>query len=277
MAYIEKTWYGSLVMQYHKHLPMGLMKRYHTRGNWNEFRNSVNKGMIPSCIDFLKLDIDLVKHDAGLSDDEVTTLKGVQNILTHSYQLLTHLKTTWEIMPDYDKANIKRNLGDLIGVLGGIMGSIALIALGADDDKNKGAFENIMANLALYESDRLTSESFMYNPIGMQTELKTLMSTPLAAQSVISDGLKAIYEIGGFIMQGDSFDPIYKSGRFAGENKLSVYIQRRIPMWNGIRQVIDSPDNNHYYKVGDTACSLINTKGIGNWIGGRGYDYGKED
>ena len=277
MAYIEKTWYGSLVMQYHKHLPMGLMKRYHTRGNWNEVRNSVNKGMIASCIDFLKLDIDLVKHDAGLSDDEVTALKGVQNILTHSYQLLTHLKTTWELMPDYDKANIKRNLGDLIGVLGGITGSIALIALGADDDKDKGAFENIMANLALYESDRLTSESFMYNPIGMQTELKTLMSTPLAAQSIITDGLKSIYEIGAFIMQGDDFDPIYKSGRFAGENRLGVYIQRRIPMWNGIRQVIDSPANNHYYKVGDTACSLINTKGIGNWIGGRGYDYGKED
>lgn len=117
----------------------------------------------------------------------------------------------------------------------------------------------------------------MYNPIGMQTELKTLMSTPLAAQSIITDGLKSIYEIGAFIMQGDDFDPIYKSGRFAGENRLGVYIQRRIPMWNGIRQVIDSPANNHYYKVGDTACSLINTKGIGNWIGGRGYDYGKED
>ena len=274
MAYIEKTWYGSLVMQYHKHLPMGLMKRYHSRGNWNEFRNSVNKGMIHSCIDFLKLDIDLVKHDCGLSDDEVSALKGVQNICTHGYQLLTHLKTTWELMPENDKRNIMRNLGDLLGVLGGISGSVALIALGSDDDEKRTGVASIMYNLALYESDRLASESFLYNPIGMTTEVKTLMSTPIAAQSIITDGLKTIYEIGGFIMQGDSFDPIYKSGRFAGESKLSVYIQRRIPMWSGIRSVIDSPSNNHYYKVGDTACGLVNTKGLGNWIAGRGYDYG---
>lgn len=273
MAYIEKSWYGSLVMQYHKHLPMGLMKRYHSRGNWNEFRNNVNKGMIHSCIDFLKLDMDLVKTDCGLTDNEVSALKGVQNILTHSFQLLTNLKATWEITPDYDKANIKRNLGDLIGTLGGIMGAIALIAMGADDDDDEGSAMSIAKNLALYESDRLASESFMYNPIGMQTEVKTLMSTPLAAQSIITDAFKTIYEIGGFIMQGDDFDPIYKSGRFAGESKISVYVQRRIPMWSGIRGVIDSPANNHYYKVGDRVCSLVNTKGLGNWIGGRGYDY----
>lgn len=272
MAYIEKTWYGSLVMQYHKHLPMGLMKRWHSRGNWNEVRNNVNKGIVHSCIDFMKLDIDLVKQDCGLTDDETSALKGVQNILTHSFQVLTHLKAAWEIAPDYDKANIKRNLGDLIGTLGGIMGAIACIAIGAGDDDDESAL-SIAKNLALYESDRLSSESFMYNPLGMQTEIKTLMSTPLAAQSIITDGLKTIYEIGGMIMQGDDFDPLYHSGRFAGENRISVFIQRRIPMWSGIRGVIDSPANNHYYKVGDRVCSLVNTKGIGNWIRGKGYDY----
>jgi hypothetical protein len=149
---------------------------------------------------------------------------------------LMNMRDTWKFTTDYDRANIKRNLGDLTGVTLAVLGALLLIMTGDDDD------DSIAYNLALYEFDRLASESFLYNPVGLINEGKKLMSTPIAAQSVITDGMSAIGNIAGIIMQGEDFDPYYHSGRFAGEHKLSVYIQRRIPIWNGIRGIVDTTD-----------------------------------
>lgn len=264
-AYIERKWYGSLIMQYHKHLPMGILKRYKTRGFYNETRGTVEKGMVTSVKDFLSLNFDVVKHDMGLSDDEVFTLKGLQNIFQCIGDFLIKLPTTWAIAPEYDKANIKRNLGDAVGVLASLSTSVALFAIGDDDD------DGMLYNLAIYEADRLGSEAFMYNPIGAINEGKKLMSTPIAAQTIINDAWKTMNEICGFILEGDEYDPYYKNGRFAGESKLSVFVQRRIPIWNGIRNMIDISDNNKFYKVGTTGSILFNTQAIGNWVAGRGY------
>ena len=43
-ANIEKHWWGSVVMQYHKHMYPGIMKRWRRRGYYNEFRGSVERG-----------------------------------------------------------------------------------------------------------------------------------------------------------------------------------------------------------------------------------------
>ena len=264
-ADIERKWYGSLIMQYHKHLPMGILKRYRIRGYYNETRGSVEKGMVSSVVDFLSLNFDAVKHDAGLSDDEVFTLKGLQNLFTSIGDFLIKIPTTWAIMPEYDRANIRRNLGDAVGVLASLSTSVALFAIGDDDD------DGILYNLAIYEADRLGSEAFMYNPIGAINEGKKLMSTPIAAQSIINDAWKTMNEICGFILEGDEYDPYYKNGRFAGESKLSVFIQRRIPIWNGIRNIVDISENNKFYKVGTTGSILFNTQAMGNWVAGEGY------
>lgn len=85
------------------------------------------------------------------------------------------------------------------------------------------------------------------------------MSTPIAAQSVITDGLNTIKGITEWMFD-DEYDPYYHSGRFAGERKISVYIQRRIPIWNGIRGVLDSPSNNHYYKLGQNPIGIFDVK-----------------
>ena len=250
-AYIEKTWIGSLVMQYHKHLPMGLMKRYAMRGHYNEIRGSVDKGMVASIIDFCSLDIDILRAKNGLTDDNISALQSVQYMFAHGLSFLMNIRETWSFTTDYDKANIKRNLGDLTGVSLAVLGALLLLMSGDDDD------DSIAYNLALYECDRLASESFLYNPVGLVNEGKKLMSTPIAAQSVITDLMSAMGNTIGIILEGDDFDPYYHSGRFAGEHKLSVYIQRRIPIWNGIRGIIDIPDNNHYYKVGKNPITIL--------------------
>lgn len=255
-AYIERTWYGSLIMQYHKHLPIGLLKRYMARGHYNETRGTVDKGMVQTIADIAKLNYDKIKIDAGLTETETNALKGFAFLITHIADYVRQLKTTWNIIPAYERANFRRNFGDLAGVLGAMM-TVAALWYIADDDED--IEDNLFFNLALYEADRLASEAFMYNPIGMMSEGKKLMSTPIAAQSVISDiasSSKAIVEF----MFDDEYDPYYHSGRFAGEPKLLVYIQRRIPMWNGVRSLIDTPDNNHYYKLGQNPIGMFDIK-----------------
>ena len=173
---------------------------------------------------------------------------------------IMQLGMTWNMLPEYDKANIRRSLGDIAGCLAAIAATIALLCLGDDDD------DSILYNLALYEADRLASEAFLYNPLGMISETKKLMSTPIAAQSTITDIFSSMINISHAIIQGDEWESTYQSGRFAGEYKLAVYLERRIPIWNGIRGILDIPENNHYYKVGDNAVTLVPTKDIANWI-----------
>ena len=255
-AYIEKFWYGSIIMQYHKHLPIGLLKRYLRRGHWDETRGIPFKGMLTSVHDMLNLNFRKIRAEAGMTTDEVATLEAFTFTLKHLFDYFKQLSTTWEIMPEYDKANIRRNLGDAIGTLGAMM-TVALLWYVADDDEEMQ--DSLWFNLALYEADRLASEAFMYNPYGLFVEGKKLMSTPVAAQSVISDALNGTISLINWVLD-DEYDPYYHSGRFAGEHKLWVWFQRRIPMYNGIRSILDTPGNNHYYKLGQNPIGLFNIK-----------------
>lgn len=255
-ASIEKKWYGSLVMQYHKHIPIGLLKRMRSRGHWNEFRESVDKGMVQSIVDLISLNARAVKNEAGLTDKELGTLEAITFMLTHSFDYISQMKTTWALAPSYDKANIMRNFGDAIGVIGAIATTAALWYIAKDEPDVE---DSLWFNFFLYESDRLCTEAFMYNPWGMINETKKLMSTPIAGMSIINDAALTISGIAQWILDPD-YEPYYKTGRFAGENPVWVYIQRRMPMWNGIRGIIDLPTNNHYYKVGATPITGLNIK-----------------
>ena len=166
------------------------------------------------------------------------------------------MATTIKIVPEYEKANMLRNLGDLIGTVGAIGMTAALWAI-ADDDNPDGFWFNFF----LYESDRLSSEAFMYNPYGMISEGKKLMSTPVAAGSVINDAMNLLTGVAQWMFD-DEFNPYYETGRWAGHSKLGVYLQRRIPIWNGIKNVIEITENNHAYKLGDNAVSAIPIKEI---------------
>lgn len=252
-AYIERTWFGSLITQYHKHLPIGILKRYRARGYWNETRGTVEKGMVQSIHDLLSLNLEKIKIDNNLNDHEMGALEGFIFMVTHMHNYLMQIGETWDIIPSYEKANILRNLGDLVGVVGSLA-TIAALWYIADDDPEMQ--DSLTFNFLLYEMDRLNSEAFLYNPWGLFNEGKKLMSTPVAAQSVISDAASSLKAISDFLLD-DEYDPYYHSGRFAGEAKLSVYIQRRIPIWNGIRSFLDTPSNNHYYKLGRTPMSMF--------------------
>lgn len=242
-AQIEKTWYGSLIMQYHKHIPSGFMKRFRRHGYFNEERETIEKGTYISLIDFLSLNLRAVKNKNGMSDAQTSALESIQNVFKLSFDFLLEAKSTYNILPEYEKANIRRSLGELCGFLSAICMAVAARAILDDDD------ESFVGNLALYEADRLASESMQFTPYGVYAQGKQLWSQPVAATGAMSDAIASLGQVAKMLMEGDDFDPNYHSGRFSGQNKLTVYIKRRIPLYRQYDNMVHISDDNHYYKM----------------------------
>lgn len=264
-AQFEKTFLGSLVMQYHKHLPMGIMKRYRIRGMYSEERGAVAKGMYRSLYDYLSIPFRKHKDVLGLTDEEADTGEGIKNIFKNVVDFALHYKLAYNLMPEYDRANIRRMKGDIYGVLAAVALTIAIKA-GADDDDEEG----LLYNLALYEADRLATEAAQYNPFVAYTEAKKLWQSPIAAGSGITDLLSSANLLAHMIADGKDFDGEYHSGKFAGESKLKVYIERRIPIWRGIKSsFIDIKTNNQFYKIGENMLSFIDTDAAAKKLKGK--------
>ena len=258
-AQLEKYWWGALAMQYHKHIYPGIMKRYRRHGYYNEERGTIEKGCYNALIDFLALPIRKYRQD--MKDNEVEGMEGIQNLFKHITDFCLNVNTHWALLPDYERMNIRRNIGDIVGVLGAVAIAIGLRALGDDDDE-----DGIVYNLCLYEADRLASESFQFNPLGAMSEAKKLWSNPVAVQSIINDVLASMGTMSQILIEGEDYDPYYSSGKYAGEHKLKVYIERRIPVWRGINAILNIADDNHYYKLGDNMISVIPVKDMGHWV-----------
>lgn len=249
-AQLEKTWYGSLVMQYHKHIYPGFMKHFRKDGYFNEERETIEKGCYVSLIDFLSLNLRAVKNKNGMSDAQTSALESIQNVFKLSFDFLLEAKSTYNVLPEYEKANIRRSLGELCGFLSAICMAVAARAILDDDD------ESFVGNLALYEADRLASESMQFNPYGIYAQGKQLWSQPIAATGFISDAIASLGQVSKMLMEGDDFDPTYHSGRFSGQNKLTVYIARRIPLYRQYDTMVHISDDNHYYKMTGNGIGL---------------------
>ena len=262
----ESYWWGGIVMQYHKHIYPGIMKRYRRQGYYNEERGTIEKGCYASLKDFLALPlhkqqyIKKLQADTGMSNAELERAQGIQNILRNYVEFATNIRTNWNMIPESERGNIKRALGDFAGVLSAICLAIGLHCIGDDDD------DSFVYNLFMYEADRLASESFMYNPIGLYSEGKKLWSSPVAAQSSITDLMSTAGFIAQYMIQGDDFDPYYQSGLYAGENKLEVKLKRNIPVYHSINMLERLNRNNKYYKLGDNMLSIVPVKDIADWI-----------
>lgn len=255
-ARIEQEWWGGLAMQYHKHIYPGIMKRYRIQGYWNEERGTVEKGSYVALYDFLTAPIKQIAKRNGLSDAQTETLIGLQKTFGVISDYLHFLKLNLAVMPEYEKANMRRILGDVAGMLVAVMGA-CLLRLGWDDDDDSIAY-----NLGLYEMDRLATETFMWNPIGFYAEAKKLWSSPIAAQSIVGDCFNIMGTISGILLEGEDYDPYFHGGRYNGQHKLGVYVERRIPYWRNWVAIRDIADNNHYYKMGDNLISWLDVDEI---------------
>lgn len=264
-AAIEKFWIGRLLMQYHKHIPTGILKRYRRQGYFNEERGTVEKGMFRSLDDFLKFPVEAMRARGEIANDEAQALTGLQNLFHSIGDYFRYLAVYSDVMPEYDRANIRRMLANITAMLFAVGGAIGL-KIAWDDEKEK---KSTAFNLLMYEMDRLASETFMWNPYGAFNEAKKQWSSPIAAMSILSDCQKIMATITGIIFEGDDYDPYYHTGQYAGRHKLSVYFERRIPYYRNYAALRDIAESNHYYRIGENVFTLVPIKDIAEAIEGK--------
>lgn len=241
-ARLETKFLGSLAMQYHKHIYPGIMKRYRRRGMYNESRNSIEKGSYQSLIQFLATPIDKAKT---LTKDEKSHLKSLQIMFKTMASMVTDWRVYYDVLPDYDKENIRRQAGDMLGIVCSLIlaGAIRL-GVDKDDEEWKKA-----RGMMLYVADRWDTESFMWNPIGLTREAKTLWAQPVAAQSIFVDIMDCINFYSDCLFE-DDFEWNYTSGPHSGENKIAVRALRNIPIWRVIERYSYFDKQSRYYKRG---------------------------
>lgn len=262
-AQIESRWWGSLVMQYHKHLYNGIFKRWRKKGFYSEFRSSRERGSYITFMNFLSTEFTNFKERAKNKEENGTNiaLASIQVAMESVLNTLTNVAFNWNNLSNWEKSNIRRNLGDISGVLVAALVVMALYGLFDDDDIRDDTFK---ASL-LYLADRLYSDSSMYSPIGLVTEYKTAWSSPIASANGPSDLLKAMLMIPQALFDPD-FNPEYQSGQYAGMNKFEVLFRRNLPAirpWDRIQLITK---NNKYYKVGESQIGINIAKNFGEML-----------
>lgn len=262
-AAIEFTWWGSLVMQYHKHLYPGVMKRFRRRGYYNEQTNTIEVGSYTALVDFLSKEFKNVISDAKKQGDGYVgiAVASVQNTFKAVINTITNISTNWNLMSPWERNAVKRCLGDLYGILSALLLGVTIYAMTDDDDEKES---NVVAT-GLYLADRLLSESQMYTPWGLYSEGKTLWSSPIAAYNGPSDLIKIMDYSARWLFDED-FDPIYSTGIYKGKNKIGVLIKRNIPIYRVIDRLQNMTKNNSYYRINEKALNMKISKYIADQI-----------
>ena len=256
---LQQSWWGALLMQFHKHLVPGFQKRFgyrlgHFDGVYNETRETINKGSYVSLVEFITFPVR--KYYELNNSNELEAVRTLQGLAKGYVDFFGNFVTYYNILPEYDKANLRRCLGEWIA----ITKAVALFVVGKlmldDDDESTQ-----IADYVLYSADRLMSETIQYNPWGMMNEGQKLYSQPVAAFSIANDNLKLLGACCSYIFTGDADDLLYQSGTYSGENKLKVNLLKQVPVVNQIRKHERLGANNSYYKVRQSPFS-----GLGQFI-----------
>lgn len=256
---LQQSWWGALLMQFHKHLVPGFQKRFgyrlgHFDGVYNETRETINKGSYVSLAEFITFPVR--KYYELNNSNELEAVRILQGLAKGYVDFFGNFVTYYNILPEYDKANLRRCLGEWIA----ITKAVALFVVGKlmldDDDESTQ-----IADYVLYSADRLMSETIQYNPWGMMNEGQKLYSQPVAAFSIANDNLKLLGACCSYIFTGDADDLLYQSGTYSGENKLKVNLLKQVPVVNQIRKHERLGANNSYYKVRQSPFS-----GLGQFI-----------
>ena len=254
-AQLEKYWWGSLVMQYHKHIYPGILKHWRRKGYFNEQTGDTRVGCGPALMDFLTMPIRQYNERHKLLDDkQLEALEGTQNLFAAYVNFAENIRVNWEALPEYQKAAIRRTAGDVFGALSAITVAIATNIAWDDKDKDK----MLLPNLMLYSADQLATESMMYNPIFLPNNAKQLWSSPIAMMNMPNDIINSLNLVAN-AMFDDEFDYNYTTGRYKGENKFKVKLMRQVPIYRAYNNLATLDKSNSYYHYGQNILGFVPT------------------
>ena len=254
-AQLEKYWWGSLVMQYHKHIYPGILKHWRRKGYFNEQTGDSRVGCGPALMDFLTMPIRQYNERHKLLDDkQLEALEGTQNLFAAYVNFAENIRVNWEALPEYQKAAIRRTAGDVFGALSAITIAIGTNVVWDDKDKDK----MLLPNLMLYSADQLATESMMYNPIFLPNNAKQLWSSPIAMMNMPNDIINSLNLVAN-AMFDDEFDYNYTTGRYKGENKFKVKLMRQVPIYRAYNNLATLDKSNSYYHYGQNILGFVPT------------------
>lgn len=263
-ARIEMFWWGSLVMQYHKHIYPGFMKRFRIKGYYNEQTGTVEIGSYVALVRLLGKGFNGIKSriEDRTGNGESVIIASIREVGKAILNGIIKIKTNWKLMPKWEQRAVRRCLGDLYGIVSALIMSIGLYALTDDDDED----DELIATM-FYISDRLLAEAQMYTPWGMVSEFSTLWSSPIAAVNGPKDLLKC-FSMALEWMFDENFNATYTTGLYKGENKFWVMLRRNIPLYRVIHRLQTMPKNNSYYRINEKSLNMGFAKDVADMIVG---------
>lgn len=260
-AKIEKTWWGSLIMQYHKHLYNGIMKRWRRKGYYSETKGSNERGAYQTLIDFLGtefIDFKSRAKDKANTDGSNIALASIQTAITSGLNAIQNFTFNWDNLSESERANIRRTFAESAAILTAVLFVMVMYGTWDDDDIKDDGFKSSL----LYLADRLYSETTMYNPAGLISEAKTTWSSPIASANGPSDFIKAAILIPQALFD-PNYNPDYQTGQYAHKNKLEVLLRRNIPGLRPYDRIQLITRNNQYYKIGESQIGINIGKKLG--------------
>lgn len=145
----------------------------------------------------------------------------------------------WKDMDDGQRANVRRAFAEMILILGGLSGVIALMG---DPDDHKGEHAWRFWN---YIFKRLRLETFGSIPVGVLFEQKTLLNSPIAATNVINGMLYPFFSY-------KDWDRTLKSGPYKGWNAFYANLVRyTVPFAKDIKQFMEFGDDESVMRIFD--------------------------
>ena len=266
-AQIEKHWWGTLVMQYHKHLYPGFMKRWRLKGYYNEQLETYEKGSYISAINLLTINFDKAianaKEDADGNKAKLI-MKSVQNIALQALNNIQNINTNYHLLPKWEQNNIRRAYADSINTLACVVMAVGIHCLVSEDELK----DSNLLSTAIYLADRFASEAQAFTPWGAYGEAKTLYSSPIASLNSPGDLIKLIGLTGQLLFDPD-FETNYSTGLYKDRNKFEVLATRNIPIVRVKNRLEMMSKNNQYYRLNENMLKLVPTRYIADNIMGR--------
>jgi hypothetical protein len=259
-AMIQDTWYGQLLFQFKKHVIPQYAKHFgynvHGRGTYNEARQEVDKGMYVSFIQFIATPFNKnLYRELGKEDAEY--LEAWHNTGTRFIEFVQHAKTYYSVLPEYEKAGIRRTMVEF-GVA-----AVAMLIYMAGKMLEEPDKDTQLSDYLIYLSDKLATEITANTPTGIVANFGTMYSNPVAANSTVIDILDVFKITFDYITTGDKKALYYGSGPYSKELKAAVRIKKQIPVYSQIQKHKRLGYNNDYYKTGQTFAGVLP---IGKWI-----------
>lgn len=246
-AMLQRHALGRLAMQFRKFMRPNWNRRFGKRfgkTDYNERIGDYEEGMY----------ISFAKYVASPFTDTYQKYKDEQmNLAYKAYKVvlegfkdsLIHTKVRWHSMSEMEKSNVRKTFGELLFLVSVIGLGFLLKSLkdgGDDDDKFKKKF----LTWTLYQSDRLFGELSTFTPFGVVRETNRLFKSP----SPVFNTLEDIIKLGSQMMLypfRDEEERQFKSGIYHGQDKVKVYAEDFVPVYNQFKRLLYLEENNQKY------------------------------